>query len=96
MGAQCKGITKGGTPCKITITFANGYCRLHQDQYVTELPKDTEREDSSNKKTEINKNTQEIPTSKISSHDFPLLPNGPCRMPSKGKCILIFIGITIC
>lgn len=32
MQEQCKGITKSGNRCKITVGLVNGYCRLHVDQ----------------------------------------------------------------
>ncbi|HEX2957801.1 MAG TPA: DUF5763 domain-containing protein [Chitinispirillaceae bacterium] len=41
MSSQCKGITKSGTPCKMTIVLPNGYCRLHQGQYIVEKQEDT-------------------------------------------------------
>lgn len=41
MSSQCKGTTKSGSPCKITIVLPNGYCRVHQDQYVIEIKQDT-------------------------------------------------------
>jgi hypothetical protein len=41
MSSQCKGYTKSGAPCKITIVLPNGYCRVHQDQHVVEKIEDT-------------------------------------------------------
>jgi hypothetical protein len=96
MGSPCKGITKSGTPCKITITFANGYCRLHQDQYVAELPPDTESEEPSKKIAEPNKDIPESTISKSSDRDH--ISSGNCnnRLLNKKTCIVAFICITIC
>jgi hypothetical protein len=41
MSSQCKGTTKSGTQCKVTIVLPNGYCRIHQDQYIVEKKEDT-------------------------------------------------------
>ncbi len=41
MSSQCKGTTKSGSPCKITIVLPNGYCRVHQDQYIVEIKENT-------------------------------------------------------
>jgi hypothetical protein len=41
MSSQCKGTTKSGTQCKVTIVLPNGYCRIHQDQYVVDKKEDT-------------------------------------------------------
>jgi hypothetical protein len=40
MSEQCLGITKSGNRCKITRNLTDGYCRLHHDQYDTNVKPD--------------------------------------------------------
>ncbi len=41
---QCKGITKSGNPCKVSVGLSDGYCRMHQDQAGAQAPAPKEPE----------------------------------------------------
>lgn len=67
MSSQCKGTTKSGTPCKMTIVLPNGYCRLHQEQYVVEIKEDAKEAEMESIKVENEAAKKSIPEGKTAN-----------------------------